>query len=84
VTPNQMLEYKNAILLFKLYNSIQTTPEWIMLNFLTNTDKQIIKFYNFAQQQFQNWQQQTLQQTCITEQQDSPIMACAYTRNIQN
>jgi hypothetical protein len=32
-TPNQMLVYKHAILLFKIYNSIQTTPEWIMLNF---------------------------------------------------
>ena len=32
-TPNQILLYKHAILLFKLYNSIDTTQEWVNLNF---------------------------------------------------
>ena len=32
-TPNQMLLYKHAILLFKLYNGIETTDDWLSLNF---------------------------------------------------
>ena len=32
-TPNQILLYKHAILLYKLYNSIDTTQEWVNLNF---------------------------------------------------
>ena len=32
-TPNQMLTYKHAILFFKLYNSIETTVDWLNLNF---------------------------------------------------
>jgi hypothetical protein len=31
--PNQMLVYKHAILLFKLFNSINSTSEWVNLNF---------------------------------------------------
>ena len=32
-TPNQILIYKHAILLFKLYNNTQSSLEWIALNF---------------------------------------------------
>jgi hypothetical protein len=32
-TPNQFLIYKHALILFKLYNCINTTTYWINLNF---------------------------------------------------
>ena len=32
-TPNQFLIYKHALILFKLYNCINTTTDWINLNF---------------------------------------------------
>ena len=32
-TPPQLQIYKHAILLFRLYNSIDTTSDWVRLNF---------------------------------------------------
>ena len=32
-TPNQMLKYKHALLLYKLYNCVDTTIDWVHLNF---------------------------------------------------
>ena len=32
-TPNQILLYKHALLLFKLYNCVDTTMDWVHLNF---------------------------------------------------
>jgi hypothetical protein len=32
-TPNQILLYKHALLLFKLYNCVCTTMDWVHLNF---------------------------------------------------
>jgi hypothetical protein len=41
-TPSQILVYKHAILLFKLYNTINSTSDWVKLNFQqTLTSRQV-------------------------------------------
>ena len=41
-TPSQMLLYKHAILLFKLYNTLNSTSDWVKLNFQqTLTSRQV-------------------------------------------
>ena len=41
-TPSQILVYKHAILLYKLYNTINSTSDWVKLNFQqTLTSRQV-------------------------------------------
>ena len=51
-TPNQMSTYKHALLLFKLYNSNETSDDWVNLNFKQILTRRQQNFRIISEKQF--------------------------------